>query len=172
MCGASASSCGKSWPLENGPTGTWATMRYVLCFPILKAKKRNCFGLCKSNFNLYYHWVCAGEVMMKSCMFSSVVRPSSLNLLLMSTYQHSTYFGWLPVQSLCRYSQKYVKYMHCLHSVVFSSSGHEGYQWGLQASCTDGLPIRYLPAHAPVLAERPPQTTSLLRHRQHFGQTA
>lgn len=67
---------------------------------------------------------------------------------------------------------KIVKSMQCLHSVVFSSPGHEGYQRGLQASCTDGLPLRYLPAHAPVLAERSLQTTPLLRHRQHFGQTA
>lgn len=28
-CGALVLSCGKSWHLENGPTGTWATTRYV-----------------------------------------------------------------------------------------------------------------------------------------------
>lgn len=59
-----------------------------------------------------------------------------------------------------------------LSSAPVSFPGHEGDQRGLPTSCSDGLPVGDLPAHAAVLAERPLQTSSLLRHRQHFGQTA
>lgn len=53
-----------------------------------------------------------------------------------------------------------------------SSSGHEGHQRGVQAPRSNGLSVCHLSADAPVLAARPVQTTSLLRHCQLFGQAA
>lgn len=47
-CGASALWCGKSWHLENGPTGTWATTRYGSADRDIFLAKMARFGLGRS----------------------------------------------------------------------------------------------------------------------------
>lgn len=84
MYGASALSCGKSWHLENAPTGTWATMRYGSSHGWVIA----CFGLCSS-----------------SIMYK--VQFPLFNVLEKSTYGHSTLIGSPPFKTLfCHIGQE------------------------------------------------------------------
>lgn len=144
----------------------WDMSNHEVCFichivfPTLTAELKDCFGLCRSQTLMCISteslcWVGADRKLPDiQCRF-----------WLLWTQHFFRLFA-------CHCTHKYTKSKHCLNSSLVSSSGHESYQRGLQASCSDGLPIRYQPVNASMLAAWPLQATSLHWHRQHFGQTA